>query len=203
MDFDFIREEDGQIKKQEDDSKMRQFFIEFAKQNLNIELLNGSEKGIDLIYKHNPIAGAEGEDAGYLGDRWNGFQADLFGLGYNTLNVPHRKWFYWGYGHLSSKVKPYNLITHPGFEENMYFRVNKDYRQVCIVEASVLRDLNKIKFIYDRKVVNGKGKLEDWICIPQEYVKTYNKNLNGIWVLNGNYETLNPQERLRELAKNK
>jgi len=202
MSFHYIREEDGHIKDQEDDEKMRDFFIDFGKQNLNIELLNGTKFGIDLIYKHNPIAGAEGEDAGYLGDRWTGFQADLFGLGFNTLNIPHRKWFYWGYGHLSSKIKPYNLITHPGFEDNMYFRVNLDYRQVCIVESSVIRDLNKIKFVYDRKVSNGKEK-EDWICVPQEYVKTYNKNLNGIWVLNGDYETLNPQERLRELAKYK
>jgi hypothetical protein len=192
-DFDYVRVEDGIKKDPYDDKKMKDTYIDFAKNTLGIQYEYGTTYGIDLI-RTGYNYGAEGENASYHGDRWTGIQRNIFGLNFNTLNMQNSKWHYNGLQELSDKNSGKYLIPHPGFEYNNYFRINLDYDQICIAEADVIRDFNKIKFVLNRKVSNSRGP-EDWICIPEEYVKTYNKQLDGTWVLNGKYCGLSDDER--------
>ena len=78
------------------------------------------------------------------------------------------------------------LISHLGHENNIYFRVNAQFDQICMVDASVIKDYNKIKFAFNRKVSNS-DEPEDWIVIPKEFVRTFNKQPNGEWLENGPY----------------
>jgi hypothetical protein len=195
--FEYNRVEDGIPKSSYDDKKMRKLFIEFAKNTLNVEYISGTEFGIDLIRVDKPTCGAEGENASWEGDRWVSDQCNIFNRKYNTLNIQNRKWHYWGLSEWSSKNMYRNNKTHPGFEENIYFRINSDGDQICIVDSKTIREQSKIdeNIVLDRTVNNSYGP-EDWICIPQEYVMTYNKQTDGTWVLNGKYCGLTDEERL-------
>lgn len=196
-----------------DDSEMRQLFIEFAEKILGIKFISGSIYGIDLVNHDDPSWGAEGENASWNGNRWDGPQRDIFNLGVDTLNVQNWKWFYFGLGELSEKNYGKYLETHPGHDKNIYFRVNAQLDQICMVDASVIKDSDKIKFAFNRKVSNSNNP-EDWICIPKEFVRTFNKQTNGDWVENGPYcgptqqelsdlEKEYKQQRVNELMFNK
>ena len=202
--FTFNRVEDGIPKSGDDDSRMREIFIYFSDKTWNIKYISGTKYGIDCVRTDNPNVGAEGENASWNGDRWVGSQRDIFDLGFDTLNIQNWKWHYWGLGEFSEKNYGKYLTIHPGFMENIYFRINKQEDQICIVDAETIRDFNKIKFVLNRKVSNAK-KPEDWICVPKQYVKTYNKQPNGEWVLNGRYCGLSQEEinRNKEEYKNK
>jgi hypothetical protein len=198
--FDFIRyDENGNIIDKHDDSTLRNLFIDFSEKTWGIEFINGTIYGIDLINANDTTFGAEGEDASYEGDRWTGSQRDIFNLGFNTLNVQNRKWHFWGLGGLSkiNIEKNKYLETHPGFEKNIYFRVNKDKDQIITVDAEVIRNLEKIHILFNRTVSNAHGP-EDWICVPQELCQTYNKQPNGLFLLNGPYCGKSHEERKKE-----
>jgi hypothetical protein len=55
-----------------------------------------------------------------------------------------------------------------------------------MVDASVIKDYSKIKFVFNRQVGNS-DEPEDWIVIPKEFVRTFNKQPNGEWLENGPY----------------
>ena len=169
-----------------DDSELRLLFIEFAKKILGLNFINGTIYGIDLINADDPRWGAEGENGSWDGNRWDSSQRDCFKLGIDTLNIQNWKWHYFGLGELSEKNGGNFLLIHEGYDKNIYFRVNAQLDQICLVDASVVRDLSKIKFAYNRKVSNS-DQLEDWICIPKEFVRTFNKQLNGDWLEDGPY----------------
>lgn len=184
--FRYIRINGKVIQDPFDDEEMRQLFITFAKNVLGMKFISGTKYGIDLVNADDPTFGAEGENALWNGDRWEGPQRDIFNLGVDTLNMQNWKWFYFGLGELSEKNYGKYLDIHPGQDKNIYFRVNAQGDQICMVEASVVKDFNKIKFAFNRKVSNSDHP-EDWICIPKEYVRTFNKQPNGEWIENGKY----------------
>ena len=95
-DFNYVRKENGKTKDAYDDKRMRNIFIEFAKNNLSIEFSEGTDLGIDCVCVNDPNWGAEGENASWSGNRWTSNQADLFRIGVNTLNIQHSKWHYSG-----------------------------------------------------------------------------------------------------------
>jgi hypothetical protein len=204
MSFEFERIENGVTKDKFDDTRMRSLFIEFARKYLGLEFKSGTILGIDLINIDDESWGAEGEDAQWNGDRWVSGQRDRFGLGIDTLNMPHRKWFYFGLQDKSEKNKEKNNKTHFGYLKNLYFRYNKELDQLCIVDASIIRDLEKIKFVNDFKV-NNSPVPEDWIAIPKKYVRTFNKQLDETWLENGPYcGDIQRMNRLKEIQlKNK
>lgn len=175
------------------DDEMKDLFISFQLQVNNEEYIYGTTYGIDCVNKNNPMIGAEGERASWNGDRWKSNQRDLFNIGVDTLNIQHSKWHYWGLQELSDKNRYKYIIPHPGFEFNLYFRINRQQDQICIVEASTIRDFNKIKFVLNRKVSNSNIP-EDWICVPKQFVKTYNLQHNGLWLLDGEYCGLTQDE---------
>lgn len=199
--FNYIRIEDGKIKNSYEDDKMRNIFISLAETTLNEKYVLGTEYGIDCVREDNPMFGAEGENASWNGDRWVSEQRDIFGLGVNTLNIQNWKWHYWGLQELSEKNKGKYGVPHPGYENNIYFRINRQEDQICIADASVIRDYSKIKFALNRKVSNSEV-LEDWICVPQQFVRTYNKQTNGLWLLDGPY--CGPsQDEINRLKRNR
>lgn len=191
--FRYVNIEDGIEKSPFDDKKMRLDFIKFARNVLNAEYIDGSEFGIDLIRSDNPECGAEGERGSWKGDRWVGNQRNIFNCPVNTLNIQNRKWHFWGLHGLSNKNEGYNAIQHKGFEHNVYFRVNKDKDQICIIDSKTIRDLTKRLIVEDR-IVGNNDEPEDWICVPQKYVMTYNKQHDGSWILNGDYCGLSQEE---------
>lgn len=184
--FRYIRINGKVIMDPFDDSEMRQLFINFAIEVLGMKFISGTKYGIDLINEDDPTWGAEGENASWDGDRWVSSQRDLFNLGVDTLNLQNWKWWYFGLGELSDKNYGKYLKIHSGQYKNIYFRVNKQLDQICLVDASVVRDFTKIKFAFNRKVRNA-DEPEDWICIPKEYVRTFNRQPNGEWLENGKY----------------
>ena len=185
-DFNFIRIENGKIIDSYNDLSMRDLWIEFRRNTFNDEFIHGNTFGIDTIYKNDPTWGAEGEDGSWNGDRWVSSQRDIFGVGVNTLNIQNWKWKYWGLQEYSEKNKGNHNIQDEGYEKNIYFRVNSQKCQICFVNAETIRDPKKVLYVFNRTVSNGKGP-EDWICIPEQYVETYNLQPNGEWVLNGGY----------------
>jgi hypothetical protein len=198
--FIYERIEDGVKKDKYNDLKMRETWIKFAEEVLGKKFIHGTEKGIDNLFEDGTY-GAEGENASWTGDRWKSNQRDIFGLGVNTLNIQNRKWFYWGLGELSEKnTFQHHIISHLGFEKNIYYRFNKEMDQLIVVYSDTIRDFNKIKFAFDRKV-NNSYKEEDWICVPQEFCFTYNKQRNGEWVLNGPYCGLTDEEKKQRVTE--
>lgn len=184
--FRYIRINGNVIQDPFDDEDMRQLFIAFAEKVLGMKFISGTQFGIDLVSVDDPTFGAEGENASWNGDRWVSSQQDIFNLGFGTLNMQNWKWHYVGLGEYSEKNYGKYLKIHAGFEKNIYFRVNKQLDQICLVDASVLRDSSKVKFVFNRKVSNSKNP-EDWICIPKKFVRTFNKQPNGEWLENGPY----------------
>jgi hypothetical protein len=198
--FIYERIEDGVKKDKYNDLKMRETWIKFAEEVLGKKFIHGTEKGIDNLFEDGTY-GAEGENALWSGDRWVSNQRDRFGLGINTLNMPNRKWFYFGLGELSEKnTFQYRIISHVGFEKNIYYRFNAEMDQLIVVYSDTIRDFTKIKFAFDRKV-NNSYEAEDWICIPQEFCFTYNKQRDGKWVLNGPYCGLTEEEKRQRVAE--
>ena len=184
--FRYIRINGTVIQDPFDDEDMRQLFISFAEKVLGLKFTSGTKYGIDLVCVDNPSWGAEGENGSFQGDRWVGNQQDIFNLGFSGLNIQNWKWFYWGMGEFSERNYGKYLISHLGHENNIYFRVNAQFDQICMVDASVIKDYNKIKFAFNRKVSNS-DEPEDWIVIPKEFVRTFNKQPNGEWLENGPY----------------
>jgi hypothetical protein len=186
--FRYVRINGEVIRDPFDDEEMRILFIEFAEKlnTLGLKFVGGVEFGIDLICENDPTWGAEGENASWNGDRWVGPQQDIFNLGFPTLNIQNWKWHYFGLGEWSIKNYGKYKETHTGFEKNIYFRVNAQMDQICLVDASVIRDEKKVKYVFDKKVSNS-DYAEDWICVPKEHVRTFNKQLNGEWLENGPY----------------
>jgi len=186
--FRYVRINGEVIQDPYDDEEMRKLFIDFAENpnTLGIKFIGGVEFGIDLVCEDDPTWGAEGENASWSGDRWEGPQQDIFSLGIPTINIQNWKWKYFGLGEHSDKNYGKYKKAHTGFEKNIYFRVNAQMDQICLVEASVIRDEKKVKYVFNRKVSNS-DYAEDWICIPKEHVRTFNKQLNGEWLENGPY----------------
>lgn len=185
--IEYKRFEEGVFKNGYDDSRMRRIAIDFFDKTLGLKFKNGTEMGIDLI-SIDETFGAEGENASWHGDRWLGGQCDIFNLGFKTLNIQHRKWHYWNLQELSEKsqAKQWWGKKDPGWNKNIYFRMNRQEDQICIVEADVILDDKKRTFALNRKVSN-RSTPEDWICIKEEYVRTFNKQPDGTWVENGKY----------------
>lgn len=169
-----------------DDGDMRLLYQGFAKKTLGINYINGTTYGIDLINADDPSCGAEGENGSWNGNRWESTQRDCFKLGIDTLNIQNWKWHYFGLGELSDKNYGKYLEVHDGHDKNVYFRINAQLDQICMVDASVIKDLNKIIFVRNQKVSNSDTP-EDWICVPKEFVRTFNKQLNGDFLENGPY----------------
>ena len=197
-DFNYTRYENGIMVSKFADMPMKEVFISFALTTLNVVYTIGGEFEIDCILASNSNYGAEGEDGSWDYDRWRSGQADLFLLGFNTLNLQNSKWHYWGLGEFSDKNWGKYIKVHPGFMHNIYFRMNKQRDQICIIDADTIRDFTKVKILFNRKVSNAKNP-EDWICVPQEYVKTYNLQPDGTWLLNGPYRGMTPAEFDRRL----
>lgn len=222
MAFRFVRFENGVLKSSYDDSLMRKISIEVFEKGMGLKFMTGTETGIDLVLINNPIFGAEGEDGSWNGDRWVGNQRNIFKLNVNTLNIQDRKWHFWNLQELSEKpgAKRTWKKFDQGFNGNFYFRLNAQGDQMCVVDAETILDDKKRIFVLNEKVGNNDEK-EDWICIPQEFVKTFNKQPDGDWVLNGTYHGPNQDEcrkiwfeleklkneaikkRLQEIHKNK
>jgi hypothetical protein len=203
--FRYTRTKNGIEMDPFDDSDMRKLFIDFAYTTLGMKFIDGTKYGIDLINYHDRTFCAEGEDASWVGDRWVSWQIDIFKIGKETLNLQNWKWFYFGLGELSKKNYGKYLITHHGHEKNIYFRANKYYDQICIVDASIIKDPSKTIFVWD-KIVGNRDEPEDYICIPKEYVKTYNLQPNGLWELNGKFCGVTQEEhddRQEEYRKNR
>jgi len=187
---DYVRNENGEKKSSYDDKRMRDIGIEFFKQVKGINFTHGTEQSIDLIGVDDWNMGAEGENGGWHGNRWDSGQAYSHIKGIKTLNIQDRKWHYWNLQELSDKPKAkiwygrYDL----GYDKNWYFRLNAEEDQICLVSSSIIlsNDENKRKFVLN-KWVNFGDYAEDWICIPEEFVETYNKQPDGQWVLNGKY----------------
>ena len=184
--FRYTRFKNGIVEDPFNDKDMRNLFIDFAEKILGIKFVDGTKYGIDLINFHDSSYGAEGEDGTWIGDRWVSFQRDIFNLGVDTLNMQNWKWHYVGLGHLSKKNYGKYLTVHSGHEKNIYFRVNRYCDQIITVDAKIIKDMSKVLFVWD-KIVSNSYRLEDYICIPKEYVNTYNKQPNGLWELNGKF----------------
>jgi hypothetical protein len=195
MSFGYTRIEEGEVKSPYDDSRMRAVGIEFFEKAKGLKFRDGTEQGIDLILISNPDVGAEGENAKWHGDRWVDRQANLFKQKFNTLNIQDRKWHYWNLQELSDKPKAklWWGKHDPGWEENYYFRMNSEEDQICVVDGPTIHDSEKRVFVPNEKVGNS-WKPEDWICVKQEFVETWNKQPNGIWELDGTYHGPNKSE---------
>lgn len=207
--FRYIRINGKVIQDPFDDEDMRKLFISFAEKVLGLKFISGTKYGIDLVCVDDPSWGAEGENGSFQGDRWSGNQQDIFNLGFAGLNMQNWKWFYFGLGELSERNTGKWLTSHTGHDKNIYFRVNAQFDQICMVDASVIKDYSKIKFVFNRQVGNS-DEPEDWIVIPKEFVRTFNKQPNGEWLENGPYcgptqkeladmETEYTQQRVREV----
>jgi hypothetical protein len=195
----------GQKIDQYNDSEMRNELV------ISLEKITGgqyisttiSQYDFDITDINNPNIMYEGEwGISWKGERWTqSNQSDLFNTGFNTLNIPERKFYAWGYPsrrhpEYINRYKP-NLNVH-------YVRANSDFSQICIIESDIIRNPNNVFFVYD-KMVGNSTKLEDWICIKEELVKTYNLQPNGLWLLstgqNGDYHQRNRIKELKELAE--
>jgi hypothetical protein len=203
MSFNYkVRFENGKLLGIYDDSRMTIIGIDFFERAMGYRFRRGAFKMIDLVNEDDPNFGAEGENGGWDGNRWeNEREKDLFTLGVFTLNIPHRKWKYWNLQELSDKKTAkwswgkFDL----GWNQNMYFRLNHQEDQMCVVLAETILNNAKRMFALDRRVGNATED-EDWICIPREFVLTYNLQPNGDWVLDGPY--CGPtQERCQEMRR--
>lgn len=191
MHFDYIRKNrNGEVISSYDDSELR----EIAKKALflifGFEFIDGPFKGIDLVRVDKESVGGEGEDGSWDGDRWVSDQADIFGQGYYTLNLEHRKWHYWNLQYLSDKylARIYHGKFDEGWQENFYFRLNLQGDQMIIVLAETILNPDKRKVLYNRYVGNNtEHGPEDWLVFRREHVLTYNKQPDGQWILDGKY----------------
>jgi len=185
---DYVRIENGEKKSSFDDKRMRDIGIEFFKQVKGLNFTHGTELGIDLIGVDDKDMGAEGENAGWNGDRWCNGQSDFLIKGTKTINIQDRKWHYWNLQELSDKPKAKKWYGRHdrGWNKNWYYRLNNQEDQICLVSASTILDDKKRIFVLNRWA-NFGDYAEDWICIPEEFVETYNKQPDGTWKLNGKY----------------
>ena len=186
------------------DIKMRNGMIDAFIQIYGEEYVFGSKHivkgievdGIDLVLKSNPIYGIEGERNGWNGDFWEHIgKRNVFKLKYSdydfdfewdeyyifTLNAPARKGHYWNLNYLTDKHPFWDGEFDKGWDGNKFARINFEFDQLCVIEPDVFLDPKKRIFVPDRPVSNSKVP-EDWFCFPKPYVKTYNKQKNGIWL---------------------
>lgn len=117
---------------------------------------------------------------------------DIFGLGYNTVNLEDRKFYKWDIHAIlrpeNDKRMPYN--KDKGIETD-YVVINSDKNQIIIVPDAVIRDPSKSEPKY-REYTSKTEYAEYFLCFKLEYCIILNLQLNGQWVdsrlPNGKYQ---------------
>lgn len=153
------------IKKNYDDSEVREFSKKFLKEvfDLNFDCHSNS-KAIDLINVEDETLGAELEKGGWSGNFWSNDYSFISGLGFRTINIPIRKAKYW-----YNKVGD-NLV--PNDNKHIFVRTNKKFTQVILIRPDTIKD--KTKILFTEFTPNNSNELEKWMSFREEHVETYN-----------------------------
>ncbi len=184
------------------DDHTRDLGIVFYKQVEDLDFVYGTRKGIDLVLKSNPKVGAEGEGDTWDGNYWESHKSDKFGFPFRTTNLPHRKFHYYNLQKLSDKIEYFKDTFNEGWLENWYFRVNHQEDQIISIPASTIHNRDMTHFKKDGKTKTS-NLLEDWLCVEQQFSPTFNKQPNGIWLLNGPYHGPTAEEAIKITAERK
>jgi hypothetical protein len=215
VDFTKIDKNGKVVIDQFDDYQMRMDGIKAFFDVFGFEMISGTKTGIDLIFKNNPISGAEGEDGQWDCDYETHNKSDTFNLGRQTVNVACRKFHFHNLQELSNKKKAVKWWGKfdEGWKNNWHYRENVQRNQMYFIPPEVMLDESKRILVKDR-IVSNSTELEDFICIPIEYTYRVNLQPNGIWKWNGDYCGISLEEfeklkraaelkRLQELHKNR
>lgn len=162
------------IRRNYDDTPVREFGIKFIKENLGHVFISHPNKfAIDLISSDNPDFGAEMEGGGWEGDFWTNKRYSLISnLGFETINIPIRKTKYW-YDEINEEYVP-NKKKH------LFIRTNKDFTQAIVIKPTTIKNRNKI--IWSTFKANNNDEVENWMSFKKTDVDTYDFK-NGKWVL--------------------
>lgn len=136
---------------------------------------------------------------------------DIFGLGYNTINLEDRKFYMWD---IHALLRPENdrrmLHNRDKGIEIDYAVINSDKNQIILVPDAVIRDPSKSEL--KRREYTSRTKYpEDFLCFKLEYCIILNLQLDGKWVdsrlPNGKYQPLtargvliNKQNKQKQIA---
>ena len=128
----------GYIKRNYDDTEVRNFAKTFINQVFNILLeSHPNSKAIDLICTTDNSFGVELERGGWLGDFWENDYSWISGKEFKTVNIPIRKSKYW-----------YNKTGDtliPNKNKHWFLRTNRDFTQVIIIKPTTIKNKDKIK----------------------------------------------------------
>lgn len=162
------------IRKNFDDTPVREFGIKFTKEQFGLIFENHPNRtAIDLIDPTDYNTGVEMEGGGWEGDFWtNNKYSTISKLGFGTINIPIRKTKYW-----YDKI---NEIFIPNKKKNLFIRTNKDFTQAIVIEPTTIKNKNKI--LWTQFQPNNSNEVEMWMSFRQEHVKTYNF-IKGKWKL--------------------
>ena len=162
-----------------DDSAVRNFLIEFFKDNFNLLLTETppNDKLIDLTGTTETLIGVEGEGGKWTGDFWSNDSYSLIsGLGVRTINIPIRKEKYWQ----ENYVRRNKTYHNPSHNHNIFARTNKDFTQVIVIRSETIKDPEKV--LRTSFQPNNSDRVENWLSFRKEHVETYNL-IEGTWVL--------------------
>lgn len=163
-------------KRNYDDSKVREFGIEFTKDVLGLILESHPNKyAIDLIEPDNYEFGVEMERGGWKGNYWENDYSLISELPYRTVNIPIRKRKYW-YKYVDGEW----VVNE---NKHLFIRTNKDFTQSLLIRPEVIKDPDKI--IFTQFMPNNSKEMEDWMCFKEEDIETFTLN-DGNWERNNN-----------------
>lgn len=164
----------GFIKRNYDDTAVREFGINFCKEILGENFISHPIKtAIDLISPDDPNHGAEMEGGGWEGDFWSNQKYSMISsVGYETINIPIRKTKYW-----YDKI---NEILIPNKKKNLFIRTNKDFTQAIVIKPKTIKNSKKIMWTSFQP--NNSDEVEKWMSFKKCDVQTYNLK-NGKWRL--------------------
>lgn len=151
------------IKKNYDDSEVREFGKKFVKEVFDILLeCHPNQKAIDLISTEDESFGVELERGGWSGNFWESDYSMITGIGFRTINVPMRKAKYW-YDRYGDKL-------FPNKNKHWFIRTNKDFTQVILIKPNTIKN----KVIFTEFKPNNSKENEKWMSFKREDVQTYN-----------------------------
>ena len=163
----------GYIKRNYDDTEVRNFAKTFINQVFNILLeSHPNSKAIDLICTTDNSFGVELERGGWLGDFWENDYSWISGKEFKTVNIPIRKSKYW-----------YNKTGDtliPNKNKHWFLRTNRDFTQVIIIKPTTIK--NKDKILFTEFKPNNSEEIEKWMSFEEKNVETYNL-IDYIWEL--------------------
>lgn len=155
----------GFIKKNYDDSEVREFAKKFVKDVFSLSFESHKNlRGIDLVNVEDKEFGIELEKGGWHGDFWENDYSLISGMEFRTVNIPIRKMKYW--------YDKKEGVYVPNKNKHWFIRTNKMFTQVIVIKPATIR--NSMKLIFTEFKPNNSDEIGKWMSFKKEHVHTYN-----------------------------